>query len=182
MSLSVEQYDAYSLSICRQLLDLLIAKDFQVVHCFWPNTANREPDLVPFIRETIKLSRQIVLPVITSYESPGVAHNRISHREYTVETPLIPNKWGILEPVSGSDFPIGEIDLMLVPALAVDMQGYRIGYGGGYYDEILKRYSGPTVCPIFESCLFEKLPREEHDFPVQQILTEESLFNARDTT
>lgn len=60
----------------------------------------------------------------------------------------------------------------IVPALGVDRHGYRIGYGGGYYDRFLKEYDGITIGVCYESLLVEKLPREPHDAKVDYIVTE----------
>jgi len=66
----------------------------------------------------------------------------------------------------------GELDLILVPALCCDRAGYRLGQGGGYYDRYLSAYHGATVALCRELVLQERLPREEHDWPVQVLMTE----------
>lgn len=65
-----------------------------------------------------------------------------------------------------------ELDLILVPALCCDRAGYRLGQGGGYYDRYLSAYQGATVTLCREIVLQERLPREEHDWPVQYLVTE----------
>ena len=66
--------------------------------------------------------------------------------------------------------------LVIVPALVFDRKGGRIGYGGGYYDRLLKRASCPTVGLTFHGLLQEELPREPWDRPVQAVCTEEELL------
>ncbi len=78
-------------------------------------------------------------------------------------------------PEPSEDCPLlrpGEIDLILVPALCCDRAGYRLGQGGGYYDRYLSTYQGATVALCREIVLQERLPREEHDWPVQVLITE----------
>lgn len=65
-----------------------------------------------------------------------------------------------------------EIELMLVPGVVYSKSGYRIGFGGGYYDRYLSAYSGKTVSLAFDMQLAESVPVENHDIPVQHIITE----------
>ena len=64
------------------------------------------------------------------------------------------------------------IDLILVPNLCCDKQGYRLGHGAGYYDRYLAGYSGETVSLCPADWLQEQLPRDEFDLPVGLVLTE----------
>ncbi|MEG0451059.1 MAG: 5-formyltetrahydrofolate cyclo-ligase [Lysinibacillus sp.] len=64
-----------------------------------------------------------------------------------------------------------DIDVMVVPGVAFDKKGYRIGYGGGYYDRYVVKYSGQLISLIFDEQLCEKVPTEVHDCPVDIILT-----------
>jgi 5-formyltetrahydrofolate cyclo-ligase len=72
--------------------------------------------------------------------------------------------------------PAEQIDLLIVPGLVFDKEGYRIGYGGGYYDRYLQNYEGDTVSLAFTLQLGEGLPHEEFDIPVQHIITENGLL------
>lgn len=64
------------------------------------------------------------------------------------------------------------LDLVIVPALAVDKDGYRLGYGGGFYDRFLpKCLSATTLVPICEDFVLNELPREEFDCKVDYIIT-----------
>lgn len=66
--------------------------------------------------------------------------------------------------------------LIIVPALAFDRAGFRLGYGGGYYDRLLARASCPCVGLAFHELLFDELPRDAWDKPVQAVCTEELLL------
>ncbi len=65
-----------------------------------------------------------------------------------------------------------QLDLVLVPGVVFTKQGYRIGFGGGYYDRFLADFQGATRSLAFECQLAEKIPVEAHDVPVQGIHTE----------
>ena len=95
--------------------------------------------------------------------------------------PAIPMKqvsFGILEP--GEDCPLvprEEIDLVLVPAVCYDRRGYRLGFGGGYYDRWLERFEGPTVGLCREAVLQETVPIEAHDRRVDTLITEKGCLS-----
>ncbi len=86
---------------------------------------------------------------------------------------LVPDAYGILTPRIPVLVPPSAIDLVLVPGLAFDKQGYRLGYGGGYYDRYLREFSGSTAGLCFSACLTESLPHEPYDCAVGTLLTEE---------
>lgn len=67
---------------------------------------------------------------------------------------------------------ISKIDLIFVPALCVDKNNYRLGYGKGYYDRLLKNFNGVTVTPISEEFVIDEIPIDEFDEPVNLIVTE----------
>ncbi len=69
-------------------------------------------------------------------------------------------------------------DLVVVPGLVFDEAGYRIGYGGGYYDKFLKDFEGHKVSVIFEE-QFGKVEKEPHDIPVDLLITPERKLNAK---
>lgn len=126
----------------------------------------REPDTAPLIRTLLERGQQVALPVCL----PG---RRLEARVITDESQLVHGKFGIPEPepacpVVASD----EIGAVLVPGLIADRDGYRLGYGGGYYDRWLDGYEGFTamVCP--GDRLADRLPREEFDRPVRLVLTD----------
>ncbi|MBY6035497.1 5-formyltetrahydrofolate cyclo-ligase [Fictibacillus nanhaiensis] len=69
-----------------------------------------------------------------------------------------------------------KIDLLIVPGLVFDSAGFRIGYGGGYYDRYLQHYNGSTVSLAYSFQTEKQLPREEFDIPVEHIITELGHF------
>lgn len=81
--------------------------------------------------------------------------------------------YGIPEPVSGADEPA---EICVTPLLAVDKDGYRLGYGGGYYDRYFA--SHPNVLRVgicYAGQAVETLPHGEFDLPVHAIVTEEGV-------
>ena len=98
----------------------------------------------------------------------------MTFHEYLPDTAMSRSKFGIMEPVDKRNpVPPEAIDLLLVPGLAFSETGYRIGFGGGYYDRYLAAYNGHTLSVLFPFQLF-KHPHweiEAFDVPVQKLLT-----------
>ncbi len=84
--------------------------------------------------------------------------------------------FGILEPNSAvPNLESAEVDLILVPAVACDERGYRLGYGGGFYDRMLSSAewaSKPTIGIVFEFAYLPQLPIDKWDKPLQAVCTE----------
>ena len=69
------------------------------------------------------------------------------------------------------------IDLIIVPGLLFDPKGYRVGYGGGYYDRYLVDYPNITVSLAMEEQLVQYVPFDEYDIPVDFIITEDLMIH-----
>ena len=131
---------------------------------FWG--VGTEPDTLPLIDELLAQGKRVALPRCLPHR--GMEARLIRGREG-----LVPGAFRIPEP--GEDCPVAardEIDVILVPNLCCDREGYRLGHGGGYYDRYLAGYRGFTVafCPRF--LLLDRVPRDERDVPVRLVLTD----------
>lgn len=87
---------------------------------------------------------------------------------------VIPGYANILEPIVKEDYAVSKnnIDLLIVPGVVFDRYGYRIGFGGGYYDRFLTDFKNSTVSLVSHLQLIEQLPIEPHDLAVHYIVTE----------
>ena len=95
--------------------------------------------------------------------------------EFVVYDPkqLAKTSFGLLEPQGDLEVvEPSQIDLIHVPGLAFTREGYRIGYGGGYYDRYLEHFAGHTMSTIYP-CQVQEFNSENHDIPVQEVLTYE---------
>ncbi|NLF26962.1 MAG: 5-formyltetrahydrofolate cyclo-ligase [Clostridiales bacterium] len=98
-------------------------------------------------------------------------------REIFSPDELRPAPFGLLEPEeSAPTVPAEEIELAIVPCMAADRRGYRLGHGAGYYDRYLANLRCPTICLCRGRALLPALPVEEHDVRVEMVLTEAELL------
>ncbi|MFK3937681.1 5-formyltetrahydrofolate cyclo-ligase [Alkalihalobacillus sp. NPDC078783] len=125
-----------------------------------------EVDTLPIIREAWDQGKQVVLPRIKQQtKQMDFYHIRdFSQLEETV--------FGLKEP-KPSETTIQSactIDLMIVPGVAYTNEGYRIGFGGGYYDRYLPQFKGTTVSLLFQEQIVSHLPIEQHDQAISHLL------------
>jgi 5-formyltetrahydrofolate cyclo-ligase len=84
--------------------------------------------------------------------------------------------YGILEPESGERISAKDIDLFIVPGIAFDMEGNRIGYGKGYFDKALIGAKAPIAGLAFECQLAPEIPKDTYDIGVSIIVTEDRVI------
>ncbi len=92
---------------------------------------------------------------------------------------IVKNNEGYWEPEIAVDEDLSDVDLMIIPALAVSVHGQRVGYGGGYYDKLLKSTFSPRIVLAFEFQIFEYIESSIHDIRVDKIITERRIINTR---
>ena len=123
------------------------------------------------------LPGQLALPAITA--GPRDPSARLVYRPWRAGDPLGPDGCGIPAPLAGAgELPAEALGLLLVPALACDASGIRLGYGGGWYDRLRADPAWaqvPAVAVLPRGCRVERLPRDPWDVPLQGWLDEDGL-------
>lgn len=126
-----------------------------------------ELDAFPLLERLAREGYQLCLPVITPLGNPLV------FRAWAPGEPLVPRKWDIREPADTE--PAVEPDVLLVPLLAFDDEGHRLGYGGGYYDRTLQRLRAmkPVIAIglAYDTQEIGEVPVEAHDQRLDFVLT-----------
>ena len=128
----------------------------------------QEPDLTPLFTDQEK-----------QWGLPRCLGKELIWYNWQPSEPLVTGAYGILEPVSASPRlePI-DIDLILVPTVAIDRRGYRLGYGGGYYDRLRADRSWrqiPTIGIVFDFAVVDILPIDPWDLKLDAVCTELGL-------
>jgi 5-formyltetrahydrofolate cyclo-ligase len=168
-SLGEEIRTRASQSICVQLENWPIFQQSQAILTYMP--IKSEVDLTPLLTRHPK--KQWILPRIL----PEEEHRMIFH-PYDAGR-LVRHPFGMAEPAA--DLPTVQpeaIQLALVPGLAFDRRGWRLGYGGGYFDRFLKDFSGVSLGVVFHTLLLNEVPHDSFDVPMQWIVTEMGILVA----
>lgn len=133
---------------------------------------NFELDTSPIIKKAWDEGKTVCVPKCYS------ADKKMEFREMKSHDDLENVYMDLYEPIveRTKELTQEHIDLLIVPGLVFDKKGYRIGYGGGYYDRFLQGYQGSTLSIAFEFQTAEELPHEDFDIPVDKIMTETGYF------
>lgn len=130
-----------------------------------------EIDTYKIISACIERGKSVCVP--RCEEQRGIMTARRIHSV----SDLVLGKYGISEPMDISEIVSPDaIDLCIVPCLAADERGFRLGYGGGYYDRFLSNVRGQIVALCAEERLFRYLPSEIFDIPCNYIFTERRIL------
>jgi 5-formyltetrahydrofolate cyclo-ligase len=108
------------------------------------------------------------------------SHMMSASRLTSIEHDLAPGGFGILEPAVGCLRPVesSTIDVVIVPGSAFSVDGFRLGYGGGYYDRFLKNCPAVTIGLAFDMQVVGRVPHDQqHDVPLDYIVTEKRLID-----
>ena len=162
-----------------KLMDLPEIDGAREIHCYWPASGSSEVDTRDLIAQLRTRNVRIYLPVVVSFERSSDSE-RILEAEYGARPRLIPNRWGILEPASDSARSFA-CDVAIVPGFGASRSGIRVGYGWGYYDELLRDTAAPVIMPCFDACLLQDITADPRDRPVSCIVTETSVVRTGGT-
>ncbi|MBC7463563.1 MAG: 5-formyltetrahydrofolate cyclo-ligase [Actinobacteria bacterium] len=111
---------------------------------------------------------------------PRVVHPNLEWVVWIGDSAMLRECRGLREPIGEAIAELSIIDAVIVPALQVDEQGYRMGQGGGYYDRSLPKMSGWKVGIIYaEELSTTSLPREAHDVALDAVATPTEVFRFR---
>ena len=130
-----------------------------------------EVDVRPLIDRAMDAGKKIMVPRVNHQET-GLDYCYLGSVDDLEEGP-----YGILEPAGPPD-STADLDLIVVPALAFDMHGHRLGYGAGYYDRFLKTVEATLIGVSFDAQMIDILPVAEHDVAVDKIVTETRTIEA----
>ena len=149
------------------LWTLLSARPAGTIGFCWP--VRSEVDCLPFIHRLLAHGWRAGLPVVVDVACP------MTFRAWRPESPMTHDRYGIPVPVEGD--PV-TLDVVLVPLVGFDGRGFRLGYGGGFFDRTLAALAPrPLAVGVgFDLGRLEDLPAEDHDIPMDVIVTESGIL------
>ena len=165
--------------LCEKLASTRIFQQSKHIAFYLPNDG--EMDLTLLIQHAWQLGKQCYLPVLAEPNT-----RRLWFIPYKANQKLKPNRFGIPEPVHNASSRLRKtlsLDLILMPLVAFDLQGHRVGMGGGFYDRTLaflrlrKYWHKPNLLGIaYEFQKVEQIENNPWDVPLQAIATENALY------
>jgi 5-formyltetrahydrofolate cyclo-ligase len=171
-ALPAEMRKAAAEAIAARAFPLTVAPG-TIVSGFMPLKSEINP--LPLMRTLADAGARLALPVVAGRGKP------LTIRSWQWGAPLVPGVWGIREP--GPETPEVQPDILLVPLLAFDRNGYRIGYGAGYYDLTIaqSRVRKPiaAVGIAFAAQEVETVPKTAFDARLDLVLTENETIDLR---
>ena len=155
-------------AVCRAIAAASSYRHAAVILGYAPR--GTEIDIAPLLQRALTEGKRVALP--RSRRGGEMAFHYISSLDS-----LVTGLYGISEPPE--DAPLYEgapASLCLVPAFSFDREGYRIGYGGGYYDRFLREYAGTAIGVVYHDFLTDHLPRGRYDLPVAALVTDRGIL------
>ena len=156
-----EQIESKSAALGKLFRDCDLYRQAKTVYGYLPY--NQEVRTVPILAQALADGKRVAVPKVYG--------DTMRFVYITDLTQIAPGYAGIPEPVADEPVADDPTALVLMPGLAFDPQGHRIGYGGGFYDRFLEAEpQHPTVALCYDFQLLPHLETEEHDIPVDCVL------------
>lgn len=162
---NISDRESKSIVICSNFLHSEIYKEANTILCYYP--LKSEIDVKTILEIVLKSGKRLALPVCLDGGEM---------KFYYVKDLSLLKKglFGINEPDPSQSLEVLDFDnsVCVVPGIAFDKRGYRIGYGGGYYDKFLEYFQGISIGLCYDELLKDSIPRDKHDRKVDFIITE----------
>ncbi|GAB2458587.1 5-formyltetrahydrofolate cyclo-ligase [Hymenobacter qilianensis] len=176
-ALSEVEVQRRSEGLGQQFFSQFPVADWHWLHLFLPISKQHEPDTWLFIRRIWDEFPQVQLAVpVTQADGQTLRHYLLMP-----DTQLATNRWGIPEPVEAEEMPPSVFDAVLVPLLACDLAGHRVGYGKGFYDRFLAQCRPETqrIGLSLEPLIPQITDVDTTDEPLTACITPEQVFRFR---
>lgn len=160
-----------STSIAEKLFTIPEFINSDVIHCYVSIPGNNEVISDIIIHKCFGMDKIVIIPKVAG-------DGLLTHHQIESLQKLEPNEWGVREPVEEKEWPLSEIDLVIVPMVAGDGYCNRLGYGKGYYDRFLALTNCPKIGLLFDCQLHSNtLPVDTFDVRLDRIITEKKVIS-----
>lgn len=162
LAMTQEDIRTRSNKLCSQVLQTDVYRNCKTIYGYLP--FNQEVDLLPLLQNALEEGKQVALPKCFGKEMRFILISDLSRIQYS--------SFGAPEPVDDTPEACDKSALVIVPGLVFDQKGYRIGYGGGYYDRFLSlEPNHPTIALCYDFQLCTGFEPEPHDIPVDLVFS-----------
>ncbi len=162
-------------AICARVVRLPIYQQARVIHCYL--SVHSEVNTHLLLAYSLAAGKRVVVPMVQR-NTAELTHSWLTS---VAEQDMEPGVLGIPQPRTVRPVRAGVWDLTIVPLLAFDRRGYRLGYGKGYYDRLLTEVSTPTIGLAFAVQEVERIPYEPHDVRMDWIVTDQEVIQISDS-
>ena len=160
-AMTEEEIERRSRSLCQKFLESDAYRACRTLYGYLPY--NQEVRTLPILAQALADGKQVAVPKVYGDDMKFIVLADL--------TQVSKGYAGIPEPIADAPVAEDETALVLMPGLAFDPQGHRIGYGGGFYDKFLSREPNhPTLALCYEFQMVEHLETEEFDIPVDTVI------------
>lgn len=160
-AMTAEMIEQASQSLARQFYATAYYQNAETIYGYLPY--NQEVRTVPILEQALRDGKKVAVPKVYGDTMRFIYLDDL--------TQVAPGEMGIPEPVADAPVARDERALVLMPGLAFDKKGNRMGYGGGYYDKFLaEEPDHPTVALCYGFQMVEHIPTEDYDIPVDLVL------------
>jgi len=170
-ALTPEEVSRRSQLIVARLLELPAIGRAETIFCYLSH--KNEVETHQLVRDWLAAGKHIQVPAYHAEQRRYEPSHIVD-----LERDLAPGKLGILEPHTRR-VPHRSADVAIVPGVAFDAQGHRLGYGKGFYDEMLEHFAGVKIALAFDCQMQPAAPRSDNDVPMDVIVTEGTVYRRK---
>ena len=167
-ALPAEEVARRSRLVAARLLELPAVQRAETIFCYLSHECEVETHLL--VRDWLAAGKRVHVPAFDAqqrrYQPSPIGD---------FERDLAAGKMDILEPRTRTA-PAGPADVAIVPGVAFDAQGHRLGYGKGFYDDMLKHFRGPKIALAFDCQMQPAVPHGADDVPMDAVVAESAVY------
>ncbi len=158
--LSLKEVQDKSTVICKKIISSPVYNSAKVIYLY--SAVKNEVDVSFIMRDAQKKDKIVAFPKVEG--------KKITFYSVTSDKQFQRGAFSILEPCSGITAP--KADLIIVPGVAFDARGLRLGYGGGFYDRYLSKCDACCIGVAYDFQILKQIPQEKHDVILDKIISD----------
>lgn len=167
-ALSETEMGRRSRLVTARLLELEAVRRAQTIFCYL--SCKNEVETHQLVRDWLAAGKRIQVP---AYDAQQRRYQPSPVDDF--DRDLLAGKLGILEPRKRMAIA-GPSDIAIVPGVAFDARGHRLGYGKGFYDDMLKHFQGPKIALAFDCQMLPEVPQGEGDVAMDAVVAESAVY------